>query len=75
MNFRLRQIKDGSEFSDEMKMDGLSRIVPREAIQSVLSREGVQEQRRRKLPYGLTGWVVIGMNLYTDIPTGRFRRC
>lgn len=71
MRYRLREIAAASRFSQELKVEALSRAVSEKEIKAALAAEGVATIRERKLNMVVTVIFVIVMNLYAHLSIGR----
>src|SRR5215207_5782300 len=67
MGFRLREPAAEGKFSSALGLDALSRVVPAQTIRAVLAAEGDPGRRERKLTMTVVVFLVIAMNLYTDL--------
>lgn len=67
MGYRLREIKAGGKFCQELSLEVMSQVVPPEEIAAVLAAEGVSVERERKLNMMVTVLVVIGLHLYSQL--------
>lgn len=74
MGFRLREIDCESKFCREVRMDAIHQVVSMDEVKQVLSREGVVEQRERKLNMVVTVFIVIGMGLFEALSIGKVYR-
>ena len=70
MGYKLREIKTESKFSQELSLALIERIVPQETIAGVLSAEGLQTERERKLNLLVTVLLLIMINIYTTDAIG-----
>lgn len=71
MGYRLREIERENNFSQELHIDMLNRVVPQAVIEATLADEGVQAARVQKLDLLVTVLVIVGMNLYPHLSIGR----
>jgi len=67
MGYRIRQIDLESQFCQNVSVDVISEVIGMDTLQSVLDKNGVGEQRVRKLPALLTLLLCIMMNLLSDV--------
>jgi len=61
----IRQIDPNAKLAHEVSVEALEAAVPRATVEAVVADLGVAEQRRRKLPAGLTMLLSVAMNLFT----------
>lgn len=66
IRYKLREIEAESKFSQELSLAVIEQIVPRATIAAILTAEGRQTQRERKLNLWVTVLWVIMLNLYTS---------
>lgn len=64
--FRLREPDPHGKFTDSLKLQALTRLVPQRLIHSVLKEHHALAQRERKLSMEAVVWVLIAMNLFLD---------
>ncbi len=69
-NYRIREIEMKGEFSDEVTLGAMDKVVSRTQIMAILTRCGVEATRVKKMDMLLTVMVVIGMGLYQRISIG-----
>ncbi len=75
MRFTIREIEAKCTFSSALTIEALSRVIPDDAIRQVIAREGVTEQRERRLTAALTLWLVIALHLFPTVSiSGVFRK-
>ena len=70
IGYKLREIEQESKFSQELNLAFIERIVPPATIAAVLSAEGLQTERERKLNLWLTVLLIIMINIYTTDSIG-----
>lgn len=70
IGYKLREIETESKFSQELNLAFIERIVPPATIASVLTAEGLQTERERKLNLWVTVLLVIMINIYTTDSIG-----
>jgi len=70
MGYRLRQIEDGSKFSDAVRLAAIEQAVPLSAIEAALASTGVRAQRERKLNMAVIMLLVVAMGIYTRLSIG-----
>ncbi|MCZ7575320.1 MAG: IS4 family transposase [Ardenticatenaceae bacterium] len=70
MGYRLREIAAGRKFSQELRLEALSQVVPAETVAAVLAAQGVTTERERKLNMVVTVFLVIGMHLFSHLRLG-----
>ena len=70
IGYKLREIKTESKFSQELSLALIERIVPQATIAGVLSAEGLQTERERKLNLWVTVLLIIMINIYTTDSIG-----
>ena len=69
-NYRIREIEMKGEFSDEVTLGAMDKVVSRTQIMAILTGCGVEATRVKKMDMLLTVMVVIGMGLYQRISIG-----
>ena len=74
MGYTIRQMEAERNFSQELSVEALHRVVPPEVISTVLADHGNPTPRVRKLTAEVTLWVLIAMNLYTHLALGHVLR-
>jgi hypothetical protein len=67
MGFSLRTIADDLRFPEAVNLNALEQAIPQRIVEAVIRDLGVEQQRTRKLPAGLTLLLCIGMGLFTNI--------
>lgn len=67
MPLRVRDIDVERKFCQELKMEALQRVIPRETIDAVLTQYDAQAARVRKLSMLVVVWVVLAMHLYPRV--------
>ena len=67
-NFKIRKADTTKQLHEAISVDVIERIVPRETVEAVIAEAGVKEERERKLNAWLVILVVIGMNIYSQLP-------
>jgi hypothetical protein len=70
MGYRLREIAPDRSLCQELTLDALRQVIPRETIESILTETGVHAERERKLNMLAVVLLVIVMNLYTHRSIG-----
>jgi len=70
IGYKLREIETESKFSQELNLAFIERIVPPATIARVLTAEGLQTERERKLNLWVTVLLVIMINIYTTDSIG-----
>ncbi|MCZ7570182.1 MAG: transposase domain-containing protein [Ardenticatenaceae bacterium] len=70
MGYRRREIAAGRKFSQELRLEALSQVVPAETVAAVLAAQGVAAERERKLNMVVTVFLVIGMHLFSHLCLG-----
>jgi hypothetical protein len=70
IGYKLREIETESKFSQELNLAFIERIVPQATIAGVLTAEGLQTERERKLNLWMTVLLVIMINIYTTDSIG-----
>jgi hypothetical protein len=63
----LRRISAEAKLSEEVTLDALARVIPKERIEAAVDAWGVREERERKLPASLTVLLCIFANLYAHL--------
>lgn len=71
MGFKLRQIDENAQLSDEVALEAIEAAVPRAVVEAVVADLGVAEQRRRKLTAEMGLLLGIAMNLFTRDSLGQ----
>lgn len=75
MPFTIRQIDTACKFSHMLTIDALSSVITTDTINQVLTQEGRQEIRARRLTAALTVWLVIALHLFPTVGiSGVFRK-
>ncbi len=69
-NYRIREIEMKGEFSDEVTLGAMDKVVSRNQITAILTKCGVAATRVKKMDMLLTVMVVIGMGLFQHISIG-----
>ena len=64
MGYRIREIEAERNFCQEMQVEMITRVLPVKDIEQMLTAEGVQTARVRKLDLPATVLFLVGMNLY-----------
>ena len=54
-------------FPSALTLEVLSHVIPEHALDDVITHEGVQHQRERRLSARLTLWIVIALHLYPTV--------
>ena len=67
MGFSLRTIADTLKFPEAVSLSALEHALPQATVEAVVADLGVEEQRTRKLPAGLTLLLCIAMGLFTNL--------
>lgn len=70
IGYKLREVETESKFSQELNLALIERIVPPATIAAVLSAEGLQTERERKLNLWVTVLLIIMINIYTTDSIG-----
>ena len=70
IGYKLREIETESKFSQELNLAFIERIVPPATIAGVLTAEGLQTERERKLNLWVTVLLIIMINIYTTDSIG-----
>jgi hypothetical protein len=70
MGYRLREIVTESKFCQELSVEAINRVLPRETIAAALEAEGLHTTRVRKMDLLVTILVVVGMNIYAYLSMG-----
>jgi hypothetical protein len=70
IGYKLREIETESKFSQELNLAFIEQIVPQATIAEVLSAEGLQTERERKLNLWVTVLLIIMINIYTTDSIG-----
>lgn len=70
MGYRLREIEEEDKFCQELDVTAITRVLPKEMIESALAAEKVQASRVRKLNLLVTVLVIVGMNIYSYLSIG-----
>ena len=66
MERSLRQVNPTVHWTQEVTLEMLSRVITRARIDAILEALKLTELRVRKLTMGITIWLCIAMNLYTE---------
>ena len=74
MGYPLRPVEAESQCCQSLTGEALERAVPLATIHSVLQQQGVQAQRERKRPRGVTGWGSIASHRYAPLSSGHVMR-
>jgi hypothetical protein len=74
MGYTIREIDAERNFSQELSVEALHRVVPPEVLSAVLADHGSPTPRVRKLTAEVTIWVLIAMNVYTHLALGHVLR-
>lgn len=70
IGYKLREIETESKFSQELNLAFIERVVPPATIAGVLTAEGLQTERERKLNLWVTVLLIIMINIYTTDSIG-----
>ncbi len=62
------------KFSSELRVEALSGVVGEDAIRAGLESEAACERRERKLTMSVVVYLVIAMNLFSDVSVGHVMR-
>lgn len=74
MSFTLRTIDAQSNFASQLSMQALEKVIPRTAIETVLTQHNAWHERERKLTMVAVVLVLIAMNLYRHFSMGHVLR-
>ncbi len=74
MGYRIREMVATCQLGQAVTVDALAQVIPQAALEEALAATGVHEQRDRALSFTTVLWVVIAMNLYTDLALGHVLR-
>lgn len=74
MSFTLRTIDPQSNFASQLSMQALEKVIPRTAIEAVLTQHNAWHERERKLTMVVVVLVLIAMNLYRHFSIGHVMR-
>ncbi len=74
MGYRIREMVATCQLGQAVTVDALAQVIPQAALEEALAATGVHEQRDRALSFTTVQWVVIAMNLYTDLALGHVLR-
>jgi hypothetical protein len=67
MPLRVRDLDVERKFCQELKLEALQRVIPRETVHAVLSQHHAHAARVRKLTMGVVVWIVLAMHLYPRV--------
>jgi hypothetical protein len=64
MRYTIREFESEGKFSQALKLEAFTSVLPESLIRAVLAETGRHTQRERKLNLVITVWVVIGLYLF-----------
>lgn len=67
MGYTIRELQAERKFCQELRVDALSHAITHEDIERVLTAHAAHATRERKLTMTSVVWVLIAMNLYTQL--------
>lgn len=70
MGYRLREPAAERKFSSQLSVEALRRVVSEGEVRAVLEAAGGRARRERKLTMSVMVYLVIAMNLYTQVSLG-----
>jgi hypothetical protein len=70
MGYRIHENKTDEQFCQEIDVEAINRVVPKEVMEEVIETCGAREQRRRKLPALLIMLLCIAMNIFFELRIG-----
>src|SRR5690349_20122510 len=67
MGYRLRELEAERKFSSNLTLEAFADVLTQDTINSVLQQHHATEVRERKLCMSMGVWVLLAMNLYSNL--------
>src|SRR4051794_15283090 len=67
MGYRLRELEAERKFSSNLTLEAFADVLTQDTINSVLQQHHATEVRERKLCMSMVVWVLLAMNLYSNL--------